>query len=259
MIEETTLRSLHVEAMRHSDLHAGHDDHSLFQASTVSALLDGAYDGDLTFAELAREGDTGLGTLNGLDGEMIAIDGVFYRAAVDGSMNRIDPTDKTPFAVVVPFRAEREFTLEEPHDLGGLEAILDADREEAPVAVFRIDGWFPSMTARSVPRQHAPYRPLPEVVGEQNVFELGPVEGTLIGFRFPAWTEGVEIGGYHFHFADRDRRRGGHVLDLSLETARVRVQHADDLHIELPPGLELGSPDLAAETHEAIARVEHGD
>ena len=72
MIEETTIRSLPVEALRHEDLHAGHDDHALFQASTVSALLDGAYDGDLTFAELAAEGDTGIGTLNGLDGEMIA-------------------------------------------------------------------------------------------------------------------------------------------------------------------------------------------
>lgn len=258
MIEESTLRSLHVEAMRRADLDAGHDDHSLFQASTVSALLDGAYDGDLSFAELAREGDTGLGTLNGLDGEMIAIDGTFYRAAVDGGLNEIDAGDKTPFAVVTRFRAEREFTLDEPHDLAGLEAILDADREEASVAVFRIDGWFPAMLARSVPRQEPPYRPLPEVVGEQNVFELGPVEGTLIGFRFPAWAEGVEIGGYHFHFADRERLRGGHVLDLSIETARVQVQHSDDLHVELPPGLELGSPDLAADTHDAISRIEHG-
>lgn len=258
MIEESTLRSLHVEAMRRADLHTGHDDHALFQASTVTALLDGAYDGDLTFAELAAEGDTGLGTLNGLDGEMIAIDGDFFRAAADGTLNRIGPTEKTPFAVVTRFRPDREIDLDEPHDLAGLEALLDADRGEAPVAVYRIDGWFPALRARSVPRQHPPYRPLAEVVGEQRVFELGPVEGTLVGFRFPSWAEGVEIGGYHFHFVDRDRRRGGHVLDLELETARIRIQHSDDLHVELPPGIDLGSPDLAAETHEAIARVEHG-
>lgn len=258
MIEESTLRSLHVEAMRREDLYAGHDDHALFQASTVTALLDGAYDGDLTFAELAREGDTGLGTLNGLDGEMIAIDGSFHRADADGRLTGIDPTEGTPFAVVTRFRAEREFDLEARHDLAGLEACLDADRDESPVAAYRIEGRFTSMLARSVPRQERPYRPLASVVSEQNVFELGPVEGTLIGFRFPAWAEGVEIGGYHFHFADRERRVGGHVLDLALETARIRVQHAKELHVELPPGLELGSPDLAAETHAAISRVEHG-
>lgn len=258
MIEESTIRSLHVETLRRDDLHAGHDDHALFQASTVSALLDGAYDGDLTFAELAAEGDTGIGTLNGLDGEMIAIDGHFYRADAQGRINEIDPNEKTPFAVISRFVQDREFVIEEPLQLAELEAVLDEDRSDSPVAVFRIEGRFSSVEARSVPKQHPPYRLLAEVVADQNVFELGPVEGTLVGFRFPAWTEGVEIGGYHFHFADGDRRRGGHVLDLRIESGLGRVQHADDLHIELPPGLELASPDLAASTHEAISLVERG-
>lgn len=257
MIEESTIRSLHVEALRHEDLHAGHDDDALFQASTVAALLDGSYDGDLTFGELSREGDTGLGTLNGLDGEMVAIDGDFYRADVNGDLNRIGPTEMTPFAVVTRFRPERAFGLDRTLDFQGLGEVLDADRAIAPVATFRIDGSFSSLRARSVPKQIKPYRSLAEVVAEQNVFELGPTEGTLIGFRFPEWAEGVEIGGYHFHFADRERRRGGHVLDLQIETGRVMIQHSDDLHVELPPNLELGSPDLAASTHEAITQVEH--
>ena len=258
MIEETTIRSLHVEAMRHEDLHAGHDDHALFQASTVSALLDGAYDGDLTFAELAEEGDTGIGTLNGLDGEMIALDGRFYRANEHGHLNEIDPGECTPFAVVSRFRAELEFPVPVPLDLEELESLLDEDRSLAPVAVYRIDGFFTSVKARSVPKQRPPYRDLADVVADQNVFELGPVEGSLIGFRFPAWAEGVEIGGYHFHFVDRELTRGGHVLGLQVESGTVQVQHADDLHVELPAGLELASPDLAAATHDAIRKVEHG-
>lgn len=257
MIEESTIRSLHVEAMRRDDLDAGHDDHALFQASTVSALLDGAYEGDLSFAELAREGDTGIGTLNGLDGEMIALDGKFYRADVHGNINRIEPDERTPFAVVARFAADRELVIDRPLDLAALEDILDQDRSRAPVAVYRIEGSFSSVKARSVPRQEPPYRSLSEVVSDQNVFELGPADGFLVGFRFPVWAEGVEIGGYHFHFIDRDLSRGGHLLDLVLESGTVLVQHADDLHIELPPGLELGSPDLAAATHAAIDRVEH--
>ncbi len=258
MIEESTIRSLHVEAMRRGDLGEGHDDHALFQASTVSALLDGAYEGDLTFAELAVEGDTGIGTLNGLDGEMIAIDGRFYRADANGFASEIDPGVRTPFAVVTRFSADRRMDLDGRLDLAELEAFLDRDLDEAPVAVYRIEGRFTRVRARSVPRQEPPYRPLVEVVAKQNVFELGPAEGFLIGFRFPVWAEGVEIGGYHFHFIDRDLERGGHVLDLSLDSGSVQVQHADDLHVELPPGLELTSPDLAAETHEAIDRAEHG-
>ena len=86
MLDERWIRALHVETMREEELHAEHEPHVLFQASTIAALLDGAYDGDLTFAELAEHGDLGLGTLNGLDGEMIALDGYFYRA--DGRRRR---------------------------------------------------------------------------------------------------------------------------------------------------------------------------
>ena len=88
MLDERWIRALHVQSMREEDLHAEHEHHVLFQASTIGALLDGAYDGDLSFAELAEHGDFGLGTLNGLDGEMIAIDGSFYRADVDGAVRR---------------------------------------------------------------------------------------------------------------------------------------------------------------------------
>ena len=40
-LDERWIRSLHVEAMRHADLHAGVEPHVLFQASTIGALLDG--------------------------------------------------------------------------------------------------------------------------------------------------------------------------------------------------------------------------
>ncbi len=43
----------------------------VFQASTIGALLDGVYDGDITLGELRRHGDFGIGTVNGLDGELI--------------------------------------------------------------------------------------------------------------------------------------------------------------------------------------------
>ena len=89
MLDERWIRSLHVESMRRADLHAERDPHVLFQASTIGALLDGAFDGDLSFAELAEHGDLGLGTLNRLDGEMIALDGEFFRADVDGAVSPI--------------------------------------------------------------------------------------------------------------------------------------------------------------------------
>ena len=61
MLDERWIRSLHVESMRRADLHAERDPHVLFQASTIGALLDGAFDGDLSFAELAGTATSGWG------------------------------------------------------------------------------------------------------------------------------------------------------------------------------------------------------
>src|SRR5262245_54485585 len=211
-LDERWIRSLHVEAMRHADLHAEHDPHVLFQASTIGALLEGSFEGDVSFAELAEHGDLGLGTLNHLDGEMIAIDGRFYRADVDGTITEVPGDERTPFAVVVPFAAGIDFDLEGSLDHDRLLAEIDRriPAGSASCAV-RIDGRFESVKARSVPRQEPPYRPLTEVVADQRVFELSDVDGTMLGFRFPEYAEGIEVAGWHLHFISEDRGRGGHV------------------------------------------------
>ncbi len=260
MLDERWIRSLHVESMRHADLHAEREAHVLFQASTIGALLDGSFDGDLTFAELDERGDLGLGTLNALDGEMIAIDGEFFRADVDGNVTAVGPEERTPFAVVTYFEPtiEGEITAGLDHEsiLAALDSMSRADRSSFAV---RLDGRFSTVRARSVPRQEPPYRPLAEVVADQHVFELTDVEGSMVGFRFPAYVEGIEVAGYHLHFVDTERRRGGHVLgSVAAGPLRVRIDPSDDLHIELPPTVDLSDPDLAAATHAAIDSVERG-
>src|SRR4029079_1008872 len=80
-----------------------------------------------------------------------------------------------------------------------LSAIDGLIPEGASSCAIRLDGGFESVRARSVPRQHPPYPPLTEVVAEQRVFELDDVGGTMLGFRFPSYAEGIEVSGYHLH------------------------------------------------------------
>jgi acetolactate decarboxylase len=258
VLDERWIKSLHVETLREAELHGGHEPHVLFQASTIAALLEGAYDGDLSFAELAEHGDLGLGTLNGLDGEMIAIEGRFYRADVDGAVAPVPAEAKTPFAVVTEFTPAIDAGIDDPLEHDALLAELDRLTPASAVScAIRIDGRFELVRARSVPHQSQPYRPLAEVVAEQHVFELVEVAGTMLGFRFPAYAEGIEVSGYHLHFISADRSRGGHVLGSRSSAAlRVRLDPSSDLHVELPPGIELADPDLAASTHDAVERVE---
>jgi acetolactate decarboxylase len=258
MLDERWIKALHVESLRQEDLHAEREPHILFQASTIGALLDGAYDGDLSFAELAEHGDLGLGTLNALDGEMIALDGDFYRADVEGRVHGVGPEERTPFAVVTRFEPTVEAELAGPLPHERLLARLDElVPDGASSCAVRLDGEFELIHARSVPRQSPPYRPLTEVVAEQHEFDLADVAGTMLGFRFPSYVEGIEVAGYHLHFFDAAREHGGHVLDSRAGTVRVRLDPSDDLHVELPPRVDLGDPGLSAEAHEALVWAEN--
>jgi acetolactate decarboxylase len=258
MLDERLIRALHVQSLRTEELNAEHEPHVLFQASTIGALLEGAYEGDVSFAELAEHGDQGLGTLNSLDGEMIALDGRFYRADVEGAISEVDPRTRTPFAVLTWFTPTVEVAVDEPLSYDDLLGLLDERLPDGTVSCgVRIDGSFELVHARSVPRQEPPYRPLAEVVGEQRVFDLRDVEGTMVGFRSPDYSEGIEVSGYHLHFITADRTRGGHVLNARPRRAVAHIDASTDLHVELPPGVDLSSPTASRETHEALNRAEH--
>ncbi len=48
--------------------------HTLYQVSTAAALVQGVYAGAVRVSTLRQHGDLGLGTFEGLDGEMVVAD-----------------------------------------------------------------------------------------------------------------------------------------------------------------------------------------
>jgi len=119
-----------------------------------------------------------------------------------------------------------------------------------------VDGRFEYVKTRSVPRQRKPYPPLVEVVKDQPTFELHDVSGSLVGFRFPDYAQGLNVSGYHFHFITSDRSAGGHVLGCRLVRAELSIDHEGDLRLELPPEVGLPTPDQSVAKGEALDRIE---
>ena len=56
------------------------------QVSLLQGLTYGDYNGSVPVARLKEMGDTGIGTFDGLNGELIMLDGIVYRASHDGSV-----------------------------------------------------------------------------------------------------------------------------------------------------------------------------
>ena len=259
-IDTAFVGALHVEYLKKRDLAEGErPHHTLFQTSTIDALLEGNYDGDVSFAELEERGDFGLGTLNALDGEMIGLDGSFYQVKANGRAYAVGKRAMTPFAVVTVFEPDVAQTLDVPMDFGALCDYLDrVAGGNAACCAIRVDGHFEYVKTRSVPRQRKPYPPLAEVVKSQPTFELREVRGSLVGFRFPHYAQGMNVAGYHFHFITADRSAGGHVLECRLARGEIRVDREADLRLELPPDVALPVLDQTAAKREAVDRVERG-
>lgn len=256
IIDDRLIGAIHLRALSRSGLdHDPVEEHRAVQAGTLDALMGGAYDGDATLAEVLRLGDTGIGTTQHLAGEMVVLDGTPWLIDADGIVTRIPETTKTPFAVVCQFSPVVSGTLvgglEYPELLAKLDEMAPAD---APILAVRAHGTFRSLQLRSVREQQHPYPPLSEVVKSQTSFEIPEATGTLVGFRFPDATSGLEVPGYHLHFLDDDRSQGGHVMSLVAEELRVEIDPCEDLHVELPPGVTLGTPGAA--DADAIAAVE---
>src|SRR5215217_3918439 len=157
-IDSVLVGALHVEYLRERDL--GGDErlhHTLFQTSTVDALLEGKYDGDVSFAELGARGDFGLGTLDALDGEMICLDGTFYQVKSDGRAYPVDGRARTPFAVVTVFEPDVSETLSTPMDFEALRDYLDGVIGGGAVCcAIRVDGSFEHVRRVACPANRSP-------------------------------------------------------------------------------------------------------
>ncbi|PPH28753.1 acetolactate decarboxylase [Rathayibacter sp. AY1F9] len=222
------------------------DDYAIYQSSTMAALLAGVYDGDLTIGELLTHGDLGLGTFNHLDGEMVIVDGVCYHLRSDGSVQVADGDDRTPFAAVLPFHATTTFPVEEPTGLAGLTRLIDnaVDGGNIPVAL-RIDGRFTEVRTRTVGAQTEPYPPLIEATAHQSVTGIADTRGTIAGFRTPQFEQAVSVPGYHLHYVDDAREKGGHVLDVTVAEVTVSLTTVAGLHLALPETDQFRRADLA--------------
>jgi acetolactate decarboxylase len=250
------LGALEVELLRHRELRGEHPDHQLFQTSTVQALLAGAFDGDVTLGQILEHGDLGLGTLDGLDGELIVVDGRAWKANLDATLSRPELSRTTPYAVVVAFSPGQPVALRGPFQASDLKRHLGDEIEAArrPTAV-RIDGRFESVRVRSVPKQKRPYPSLADAIAEQQVSDLRNVSGTMVGFLFPDALDGIEMVGSHLHFVTDDRRRGGHVLNYTLLEASAQLDDVTRLRVELPPAVQVQHHGAPVD-QEALRRLE---
>lgn len=214
-------------------------DETMYQVSTLQALLDGGYDGRIAVGELRRHGDIGVGTFDRIDGEMIVLDGTVYQARHDGSVCVADDDVTVPFANVTFFASDVSVTLPKVACMDDMTSQMNAalcrhglSYDQIYVARMEVEAC-DSIHVRSELPQHKPYRPLPEVLKtDQREFTYHDIGGTIVAVFFPDSFSGLNSPGWHLHFLSSDGTKGGHVFDIATSGCVT-------VHIDVTPYFHL--------------------
>ena len=233
----------------------------MYQVSTLQALALGYSKAVIKAEELIREGDTGLGTFEDVNGEMIVMDGHCFRADQDGNITMVPSDTGVPFAAVAKLYGEQQFLLKDMTDIESVRTELTRKIEERfglnSMHVVRIDGVFEKVDARS----EAPYRShhvsLKEMLGNtQKAFIFENIRGSLVGVYFPDYMDGINMPGWHLHFLSKDRSKGGHVFDVSIKEGEVMVDKITNIFLNLPKEAAFDTYSLKQDLQEEIESVE---
>lgn len=230
---------------------------ALFQYSTIDALLAGLYDGTMSIKDLKYQGDFGLGTLNGLDGELVVLEGQAYHVTAGGMAQVPDDEDNIPFAAVTFFDPESSHALAPIPSLTALNAAVARSLPSDNLFyAIRIDAAFTSVAARAIPKQTPPYPTLAEAAKEQQIVTFSG-RGTLVGLWSPAYVKGIGVPGFHWHFITADRTGGGHVLDCALPASQANIDILRQFSLSLPEGKAFDQVDLTPDRGTELRQVEH--
>ena len=233
----------------------------MYQVSTLQALALGYTRAVITAGDLLQEGDTGLGTFENVDGEMIVMEGHCYRADHNGHVTVVPPETGVPFAAVARLYGEQQFSLNDMPDIASVRTELTRKIEERfglnSMHVVRIDGYFEKVDARS----EAPYRShhisLKTILDQnQTSFLFEGIRGSLVGVYFPDYMDGINMPGWHLHFLSEDRSRGGHVFDVCTREAAARVDKISSMVINLPKEPAFDTYSLKQDMQNEIKSVE---
>ncbi len=208
---------------------------TLFQVSAYYPMSLGNYEGIITYGDLKIHGDFGIGAFNNMDGEMIALNGIFYQVRTDGVPRIVNSSLKSPFAMVTFFKIDQTFQVDAGLNYSQLTAYIDSFLpSENGIYAIKVHGTYDYAKTRSIPAQNKPYPALAEVVGNQTVFVLNDVAGTAVGYRCPSYMNGTDVPGYHLHFLTDNHNAGGHLLDCITRTVTIEIGHINTFEMAVP-------------------------
>lgn len=231
----------------------------LIQASTLNALMLGNFDETVKVKDFLHHADTGIGTYRGLDGEAIFEDGVAYKATADGKVVTMQPEDGVAFGTVAEFdESAEEHKIENITDIEALKTALEpfVKANKNVFYMVKLVGAFNTMHVRSCFPSEKPYPTLSEVAENQREFRYEKTFGTVVAVFCPQYVNGINLPGWHFHYLSGDKTQGGHILGLSADILKMKINKLEEIDLTLPQNEEFAQRNLCEDLSAKTAAVE---
>jgi acetolactate decarboxylase len=233
----------------------------LYQYGVANSFIDGLYEGELTIKQLKQQGDFGIGAPNLIDGELTIVNGKAYQSNAKGHTIEAPESLRTPFAFVTNFRPDTVLQLTDITDLKDLFARIEKLIPNPNVIyALRLKGLFSSISTRAFPPVlKEPYKPLVQLLDQQQFFELKATEGDMIGFYMPGYLTGLNIVGLHFHFLSKDRQAGGHVVAVQAKLLALEIAEIKEYHLVPPDTDNFRKQRSAGDNSTGLQKIEKGN
>jgi len=255
----TSLIAISAVSAQNSLLKQNNDD-SMYQVSIMQAFMHGEYDGVITVGDFKKHGDIGLGTFEGVNGEMIVLDGVVYQAAADGSIKVMQDNETVPFATITNFDEDANINNVSANNFNDLTVQLNKTIKKFGVNnmyVVKLKGDFSNITVRSVEKQQKPYKEFTDVAKvDQKVFNHSSQSGTLVAVYFPDYMNELNMPGWHLHFLSDDKSKGGHVLGFNNFKGSAQIDEIHEFNMILPSDNTFPNMNFTEDMSAKISSVE---
>lgn len=233
---------------------------TIYQVALLQSLTQGYYDGIIKVSELKEHGDIGIGTFEGVNGEMIVLDGTVYQALGDGTVQKAADDETVPFSNVTFFDSDEKEEISKIKDINALKDILTKTVEKNGKNMFcfvKLSGEFEKMNVRSELKQKKPYKTLDKALAtDQREFNYKNIKGTVVALYCPDYMDGLNTPGWHFHFISDDKEKGGHILELAFDKAEAEYDITPEFDMCLSDNGDFQKMELAKDVSGAIKKVE---
>ncbi|UYZ35653.1 acetolactate decarboxylase [Clostridium beijerinckii] len=218
---------------------------TIFQVSTLEALLAGSLDGFISIKDLKTKGDFGIGGITGLDGAIVVLDGKWYHCKDDCRIFSVNDNEKSPKFMISSFKTDKIIDINKEINYEGMKKIINSERPTPNIMyAVKIEGKFNNIKFKVYPKQNKPYPMGSLIARSKRERILENVKGTLVGYLMPNHLLDITSVEYHLHFVSEDKMYGGHLIDFELSEGNVHLDYKHNLQLVVPQTEEYYKGDL---------------